>query len=158
MKKASDLKIQRLGQEDLDAVVPLFDAYRRFYQQTSDPVAARSWLEQRLQRDEAVILLAEKAGVAAGFTLLYSSFSSVLMTRTHLLNDLYVAPGARRMGVGLALLGAAADFARSRGSKRISLETMRDNHAARALYRRACWHEDHTQWFCLELANNEPER
>ncbi len=158
MNTPSAAQIRRAGVDDLSQVVPLFDAYRRFYGQASDAAAARAYLHERLQNSEAVILLAESQGKALGFTLLYPGFSSVRMARAHVLNDLYVAPEARRTGVGLALLEAAAAFARSSGSMRISLETARDNHPAQALYRRAGWHADDTQWFFLELASDEPAR
>jgi len=76
-------------------------------------------------------------------------FSSVRTARTWLLNDLYVDASARRSGVARALLDAAADFAREDGAAGISLETMRDNAPARALYRAAGWHEDESQWYSL---------
>ena len=64
---------------------------------------------------------------------------------------LYVLPTKRRGGVARALLEAAAGFARADGATAISLETTRDNAAARALYRAAGWHEDATQWYSLRL-------
>ncbi|MGB8634309.1 MAG: GNAT family N-acetyltransferase [Rhodanobacteraceae bacterium] len=158
MSTLSSVQIRQAGRDDLDIVVPLFDAYRRFYRQAPDAAAARAYLLERLQHEEAVILLAESEGTAVGFTLLYPGFSSVRMARAHVLNDLYVVPEARRKGIGLALLEAAAAFARSCGSMRISLETAHDNQPAQALYRRAGWHEDDTQWFFLELASDEPAR
>jgi ribosomal protein S18 acetylase RimI-like enzyme len=78
-------------------------------------------------------------------------YSSVRTARTWILNDLYVADQARRRGVARALLDAAARFARDDGAAGISLETTRDNAAARALYRAAGWHEDQTQWYSLSL-------
>ena len=60
-------------------------------------------------------------------------------------------PATRRQGIARALLDAAADFARGDGAARISLETGRDNAAARATYRAAGWQEDDTQWYSLAL-------
>ena len=68
------------------------------------------------------------------------------------LNDLFVDSTARRKGVARALLDAAAAFAREDGAAGISLETTRDNDAARALYRAAGWNEDATQWYSLPLS------
>ena len=135
--------------DDIDAIAPLFDAYRGFYGQPSDIERARQWLHDRLQRAESVVLLATRDDVPAGFTQLYPMFSSVRTARTWLLNDLYVDASARRSGVARALLDAAADFAREDGAAGISLETMRDNAPARALYRAAGWHEDQSQWYSL---------
>ncbi len=145
------LAIRRATPADLDQLAPLFDGYRQFYAQPADLARARDWLGARLQRGESVVLLAEYNGQAAGFTQLYPQFSSVRTARLWLLNDLFVAPDARRGGVARALLAAAADFARADGVAGIMLETSRDNAAARALYRAAGWNEDGSQWYSLPL-------
>lgn len=138
---------------DLDALAPLFDAYRRFYGQPADLARARAWLDARMQANESVVLLARgDAGAAVGFVQLYPMFSSVRTARMWVLNDLYVDAAARRGGVARALLDAAVAFAREDGAARIVLETGRDNAAARALYRSAGWSEDDTQWYAVTLA------
>jgi len=141
------LAIKRATLDDLDFVVPLFDAYRRFYEQPSDEARGRDFLQARLRAEESVILLAFDEGRAVGFTQLYPMFSSVRTGRLWTLNDLYVDAGARRIGAGRALLDAAADFARADGAVGIVLETTRDNATARALYRNAGWEEADTQWY-----------
>lgn len=143
--------IKRATVGDLDAVAPLFDAYRGFYGQASDLPRARDWLQARMQAGESVVLLAQAQGKTLGFVQLYPMFSSVGTARTWVLNDLYVDAAARRGGVARALLDAAADFARDDGARSIVLETTRDNAPARALYRNAGWNEDQTQWYSLNL-------
>ena len=138
---------RRAGLADLDKAAPLFDAYRRFYGQPADLPRARRWLEERLSRGEAHVLLAERGREAVGFTLLYPSFSSVSTAPTLVLNDLYVAESARRDGVATGLLNAALETARELGALRVSLETARDNAPAQAVYRKAGWTADETQWF-----------
>ena len=147
-----DTTIRRAGPQDLEALAALFDAYRRFYGQPADLARARDWLRTRMRLGESVVLVAERDGVAAGFTQLYPMYSSVRTARTWILNDLFVADAARRSGVARALLDAAAQYARDDGAAGISLETTCDNAAARALYRAAGWHEDDTQWYSLSLA------
>ena len=121
--------------EDLPELSRLFDAYRVFYRQASDPAAAERFLRERFaRRDSELLVAAREAGGLAGFTQLYPSLSSVSLARIFVLNDLYVDPDARRSGVGRALLEAAHAFARSRGAVRVSLETARDNAAAQRLY------------------------
>lgn len=144
--------IRRATPADLDAVAPLFDAYRRFYHQPGDLPRARTFLAERMQAGESVVLIAERDSSAVGFTQLFPMFSSVRTARMWVLNDLYVDAGARRGGVARALLDAAADFARKDGAVRIVLETTVDNTAARALYRDAGWHQETTQWYALPLA------
>ncbi len=143
------LSTHRAGPADLDALVPLFDAYRQFYRQPPDLERAREWLRSRLRFGESVVLVAMRDGTMVGFTQLYPMYSSVRTARTWILNDLFVAAGARRNGAGHALLQAAAQFAREDGALGLSLETTLDNAAARSLYRAAGWNEDATQWYSL---------
>ena len=42
-----DVVVERAALDDVEALVPLFDGYRQFYQQPSDPAAARSFLSDR---------------------------------------------------------------------------------------------------------------
>ncbi|WP_287597935.1 GNAT family N-acetyltransferase [Thermomonas sp.] len=145
------ISISRAGPADLDALAALFDAYRQFYGQPPDPALARQWLRERLRFGESTVLLAKRAGSTVGFVQLYPMFSSVRTAKTWILNDLYVDAGARRQGVARALLDAATAFAREDGAAGISLETSRDNAAARALYIAVGWREDATQWYSLAL-------
>ena len=143
------ISTHRAGPSDLDALVPLFDAYRQFYGQPSDLERAREWLRSRLRFGESVVFVAMRNKVMVGFTQLYPMYSSVRTERTWILNDLYVDAAVRRSGAGHALLEAAAAFAREDGAMGISLESMQDNAAARGLYRAAGWNEDATQWYSL---------
>ena len=144
--------IRRATDADIARVAPLFDAYRSFYGQPPDIARADAFLRERLARGESALLLAERDGEALGFTQLYPLFSSVRTARLWLLNDLFVADSARRQGVARGLLDAAAAFAREQGAAGLMLETGRDNHPARALYRAAGWNEDATQWYSLPLS------
>lgn len=147
--------IRRATSNDTDAIAPLFDRYRMFYQQPSDEALARRFIGERLQRGESVIFLAEVTGKVAGFTQLFPSFSSVRAGRAFVLNDLYVERSARRLGVARALLQAAADFARAEGAIRLELETDHDNLSAQALYRHMGWEpHDGTLRFRLALTDS----
>ena len=143
--------IRRATDADIARIAPLFDAYRSFYGQPPDIARADAFLRERLARGESALLLAERDGEAIGFTQLYPLFSSVRTARLWLLNDLFVADSARRQGVARGLLDAAAAFAREQGAADLMLETGRDNHPARALYRAAGWNEDASQWYTLHL-------
>ncbi|MCY7354387.1 MAG: GNAT family N-acetyltransferase [Lysobacter sp.] len=146
------IDVRRATVDDLGIVAPLFDQYRMFYDQPSEVAAAHDFIEQRLRADESVILLATSNGTAAGFTQLYPMFSSVRLARMWILNDLFVAPEARRLGVASALLDAAENFGREAGAQRLELETMHDNSTAQALYRDAGWASfDDTLRFRIDL-------
>ncbi len=148
-----DTKVRLATLDDLDAVAPLFDAYRQFYAQPADLPRARDFLRERMQRSQSMILVAERAGALVGFTQLYPMFSSVRAAEVWILNDLYVSAGARREGVASHLLLAAEIAAQSAGATRLMLETSRDNAPARALYRAEGWNEDDSQWYSVTLAD-----
>ncbi len=125
---------------DLDSLATLFDAYRVFYRQPSDPDLARRFLKERFQHSQSVIFVAlAEDGSAVGFTQLYPSFSSASAARIFILNDLFVKPEARRTGAGSLLLDAAANFGRAVGAVRLTLSTELTNAAAQALYEAAGW-------------------
>ena len=129
------MKITQVTTAELEAVVPLFDNYRVFYGQASDLDVARSFLAERIEKSESVILLAkDDEGQPVGFTQLYPSFSSVSAERTWILNDLYVLEECRGQGIGRQLLNAAREYAISTKAKGISLQTARDNINAQKLY------------------------
>jgi len=136
------VKIRSATLSDLDALVPLFDGYRQFYEQPSDPGLAREFLGQRLSLGDTTILLAERGGVAVGFVHLFPIFSSTLCRRLWLLNDLYVSAEARHLGVGRGLLEAAREFAESTGACGLELATAHTNLPAQRLYEAIGWRID----------------
>jgi ribosomal protein S18 acetylase RimI-like enzyme len=138
----AELRIARAGLSDLDDLAPLFDGYREFYGQRSDPTEARAFLRERIERDESAIYLAYAGREAAGFTQLYPSFSSVSLKRLWILNDLFVRTDIRRGGVGRALLERARLHAVETGAKGLVLSTGVGNKAAQALYESCGWRRD----------------
>lgn len=144
--------VRRAYSADLDLIAPLFDRYRQFYTAREDAAVSRAFIEQRLQRNESMVFLAELDGAPAGFAQLYPTFSSVRAARVWVLNDLFVEPHARRRGVAQALLAASAEFARADGAARLELETNPDNLPAQALYEAAGWQRfDDTLRYRLSL-------
>ena len=128
---------------DLDIVVPLFDGYRQFYGKPTDIELARRFLHDRFHHQQSVVFLAvDDEGQGIGFTQLYPLLSSVRAERSYLLNDLFVAPQARRHGVGVALMREAADFARAVGAAGMSLSTAHTNEPAQRLYESLGWKRD----------------
>jgi ribosomal protein S18 acetylase RimI-like enzyme len=136
---ASKVEVRQATIADADLLVPLFDAYRQFYRQPSDPERGRRFLRERFEHNDSAIFLAFDDAVAIGFTQLYPSFSSGAMAVIFILNDLFVAPEARRRGAGAALLQAAAQYGSRAGARRLVLSTEINNATAQSLYERAGW-------------------
>lgn len=135
------LSTRRATLKDLNALAPLFDAYRQFYEQAPNLADARRFLEERLTHDESVILIAEEGETPVGFTQLYPSFTSISLGRIYVLNDLFVAVECRRSGAGALLLEAARRFGAETGAHSLELSTAVDNPAQR-LYESAGWLPD----------------
>jgi ribosomal protein S18 acetylase RimI-like enzyme len=118
----------------LEQIIPLFNAYRVFYEQTSDLEGARLFIHDRLENQESVIFLAIEGEMAVGFTQLYPAFSSVGMKKGYILNDLYVDVTYRKKGIGRALIEEVFQFCKERNARFVQLETAPDNVQAKALY------------------------
>lgn len=141
------IQIRLASIDDVEHIVPLFDAYRRFYGQPSDTALARSFLTERLMHKQSIIFLATgAAGACIGFTQLFPSFSSASASRIFILNDLFVTPGERRKGIATALLEEAAAFGRTTGAARLFLATALDNEGAHKLYESIGWKREES--FC----------
>ncbi|WP_100138945.1 GNAT family N-acetyltransferase [Snodgrassella alvi] len=72
----------------------------------------------------------------------YFSFSSLLISPTIILNDLYIPASQRQKGIATQLMQYVKKFARDDGYSGISLCTASDNHKARALYEQAGYQID----------------
>jgi ribosomal protein S18 acetylase RimI-like enzyme len=144
--------VRRASIQDLDRLVPLFDAYRQFYGQHSDLIVAQQFLNDRLVRNESVVLIAEDgAGRAVGFVQLYPTFSSILAAPMYVLSDLFVISIVRRRGVGTRLLVSAAETARMAGAVRLELATAITNISAQKLYVALGWQKDDFYLYGLSL-------
>lgn len=135
-------EIRRALPTDLYLLAPLFDRYRQFYGRESDVAAAYGFLKDRIERDESVVFLAHDDGTALGFAQLYPTFSSLSLARRLVLNDLFVAEQARRLGVGRALIAVSAEYGRTVGAIGLELSTAKSNERAQALYRSTGWVRD----------------
>lgn len=128
------MTIRRIKISDSDLVVDLFDRYRMFYQQPSDPVLAGNYIRARLDHNESVIFVALVEGTPVGFTQLYPYYSSIRAAKNWILNDLYVDRVYRKQKIGEALMQTAMDFAGQEGAAFMELETAPDNLVAQGLY------------------------
>ena len=128
---------------DIEPVASLFDQYRQFYGQASDPGLAREFIAARLREGSSLILVAPGSeGHLLGFTQLYPLFDSVGATKSYVLYDLFVSPDARRLGVARELMVAAVSAAKGLGAGRIELQTAKDNVPAQRLYEGLGWARD----------------
>ncbi|MGI5191260.1 GNAT family N-acetyltransferase [Promicromonospora sp. CA-289599] len=140
--------VRTVTDDDVDAVVDLFRQYLRFYDQEVPDAEARAYLTARRDAGDSVLLVAvaqpdgdrsdaddaPAAGTLVGFTQSYPTWSSVSLSRSWVLNDLFVSPDVRGTGAARALVRETCRRAKEAGAIRVSLATAWDNVAAQGLY------------------------
>lgn len=113
----------------------LFNKYRVFCKQDSDLPLAKTFIAERLARNESVIFFAENnAGECLGFTQLYPSFSSITAKKSWIVSDLFVVKKARKQGVATELIKMSYQHAVKTGANGLKLTTAKKNSKAKALY------------------------
>lgn len=130
----SDLKILRATTKNADEIASLFNSYREFYKQKSDLKSAKNFISQRLKNKDSIIFIAKTNHQIVGFVQLFPAFSSIAIRSILILNDLYVATSARKLGIGKQLMNKAKDYATKNKIKRLVLATAKTNREAKSLY------------------------
>ena len=141
------MKICKVTQQTIGEVVPLFNAYREFYGQSSDLQQAEQFIQERVMGGESIIFLAYLEEKPVGFAQLFPVFSSVAMKRAFLLNDLFVAKQARKQGVAQALMEQCYIYCQQEDARYMMLETARDNVQAQKLYEKMGMTIDETVYY-----------
>jgi len=135
--------IRKAIPEDIISLAKLFDAYRVFYEKSSDPSGAEIFLKERMDNKESVIFIAFSiSDELVGFTQLYPLFSSTRMRRLWLLNDLFVAPNYRGKGISIQLIDSAKRLCIETEAGGLILETAKANTIGNSLYPKAGFHLD----------------
>jgi GNAT superfamily N-acetyltransferase len=135
--RAEGCSIDPVAEPDLEDLLPLVQAYCDFYE-VSPPRADLLALCRALLADPELegfqLIARERDGEAVGFATVFWSWDTTVASRIGILNDLYVAPGARGGGLARALIGTCLQRCRARGAERLEWVTGRENGRARALY------------------------
>jgi GNAT superfamily N-acetyltransferase len=84
----------------------------------------------------AEVLMAESDGTIAGFALFFHNFSTFRGKPGVYLEDLFVRPPFRRLGIGRALLQRLAQIAVERGCSRLEWAVLDWNESAIEFYRK----------------------
>jgi ribosomal protein S18 acetylase RimI-like enzyme len=138
----SNVRTRLASLRDISDVAVLFDEYRQFYEHPADIFLATTYIQERINKNESVIIVADDESRLVGFCQLYPSFCSLMAAPIFCLYDLFVSPRARKSGVGRTLLLAAEHHAAHNGYVRLDLTTAKTNLAAQALYDSLGWVRD----------------
>lgn len=132
--------IKIINSDEIEKIAPLFDAYRVFYGKSSDINAVRKYLSDRMHNDEVISFLAQaEDNTPAGFINVYPTFSSVSISRTWILNDLFIAPDYRRAGLAESLMHEVKAQAKANDIPSMRLVTTPENENAQKLYIKQGW-------------------
>ena len=129
-----EILIRPINQQDKSRWLELFKAYIEFYKsQLSDAQYELTW--QRINSDFNMHgLIAEVDGHIVGLAHYIFRPDTWEIEDFCYLEDLYVDPQARKVGIGRALIKAVEEIAVAKGSKRLYWTTAPDNSVARSLY------------------------
>jgi GNAT superfamily N-acetyltransferase len=133
------VKIERVREAELGDLLPLVRAYCDFY-------AVSPSDEELLTLSRALIADPEREGVQflardaetrpVGFATIFWSWATTSAERIGVMNDLFVAPGARGSGTAEALIEACRVECAARGVGKLTWQTATDNERAMKVYDR----------------------
>ena len=132
------LTLRFAGEDDVPTVLAFIAGLAEYERLAHEAVASESDLRAALFGPEKVIevVIADYQDEAAGFALFFYNFSTFLGKRGIYLEDLFVLPKHRGLGIGKALLGYLAHLARERGCGRLEWSVLDWNEPAIGFYRR----------------------
>jgi len=137
MSDSSELEIRAATEGDVPQILTFIRALADYERMADAVVATEEGLRQSLfgTRAYAECVLALWKGKPAGFALFFHNFSTFLGRPGLYLEDLFVQPELRGMGVGRALLAHLAKLATDRNCGRLEWSVLDWNEPAIAFYK-----------------------
>lgn len=142
------LTIVPITAADFDEWLPLWNAYLEFYESELDESTTRSTFDRVCDPSTGLhgAFGLDAAGAVVGFVH-WLTHASTWSTRDYCyLEDLYVAPTARRTGAGRALIEHVRLWAQDAGCAKVYWLTSADNATARSLYDTVATHTGFTHY------------
>ncbi len=129
------LAVREMRKDDEAAWLKLWAAYNAFYaSDVPDEVTAATLARLLDPATSLVGRVATHSEEVVGFSASILHPSTWTIAPSCYLEDLFVAPDARGIGAGRALIQDLVEQGRTRGWSRLSWHTRSDNRAARRLY------------------------
>jgi GNAT superfamily N-acetyltransferase len=131
--------IATVAEPDLADLLPLMRGYCDFYEVDPSDDALLTMARELIAdpaREGLQLIARDESGRAVGFASLFWTWSTLSASRIGVMNDLFVDPAARGMGLAEELIEACAERCRERGATSLAWTTGRDNARAQKLYDR----------------------
>ncbi len=132
-------RIAIAGPGDIPELLGLMRSYCDFYEVAPSDARLEALARALIadpEREGVQFLARNGEGGAAGFATLYWSWSTARGGRLGIMNDLFVAQGARGCGLAERLVSACLQECARRGALALEWETALENHRAQAVYDR----------------------
>jgi GNAT superfamily N-acetyltransferase len=135
----TDLSIRPVTRVDYDQWLPLWDGYNAFYGRSGPTalpteITRLTWTRFFDAYERIYALVAETNGQLVGLAHYLFHRSTITISPTCYLQDLFTSQPARGKGVGKALIKGVYEQAKNTGSTRIYWHTHETNKTARRLY------------------------
>jgi GNAT superfamily N-acetyltransferase len=133
------LVIATVTDADLDELLPLMRGYCEFYEVAPSDEELLAMSRKLISNPglEGVQLIArDDDGAAVGFATIFWTWQTLSASRLGVMNDLFVAEGARGGGHADALIAECAERCRAHGATDLAWQTARTNLRAQAVYDR----------------------
>lgn len=115
-----DFTIRFAAEEDTGLILQFIKDLAEYEKMQDQVVATKEILHEWIfEKKKAEVLLGELKGKPVAFALFFHNFSTFLGRSGIYLEDLFVNPGARRLGIGKAMLKQLAKLATQRGCGRV---------------------------------------
>ena len=133
------LTVRPVARSDREGWLPLWAAYNAFYGRTGNTALPREITQMTWSRffdeyEPMHALVAESSGALIGLTHFLYHRSTIQVSPTCYLQDLFIAEAARDHGAGRALIYAVYEHAKGAGTTRVYWQTHETNTVAMRLY------------------------
>ena len=137
MQPTPDITLRPARREDVPAILALVRGLAEYEQLSHEVEADEATLAATLfgERPCAEVVIAEADGTAAGFALFFHTYSTFLARPGLYLEDLFVEPQLRGLGIGRRLMAHLAQLAVERGCGRFEWTVLDWNAPAIGFYR-----------------------
>ena len=132
------IEIRKAKENDVPVILEFIQSLAEYERLRDSCVATEDLLRRTLfgDRPAAEVIIASVDGEPAGFALFFHNYSTFLAQRGIYLEDLFVKPEARSLGVGFALLSELARIAIDRDCGRLEWAVLDWNQLAIDFYKR----------------------
>ena len=129
--------IENINLNNLNEVLPLIRKYFEFYKiEDIDDEKNRIFFSQfGIDSQDGCLFGYRKNNKIVAFATIYFSFTSSILSKVAVMNDLYTLEEYRKQGIAKQLIKYCEKFAKDKGAKRLQWVTAPDNITAQNVYK-----------------------